>query len=140
MNVDGKRSLPDDVQMGFIPEKLKPFVENGDGINRQAWEYALLLSMREEIKSGNITVDDSKRFGDFNQFFIAETGWHQIRPDFFKRSGLPQSPDAAFAFLTERLTAAYDRFIESLPDNAHATVDECGWNLSTDNAEKLSSD
>ena len=41
-------------------------------------------------------------------------------------------------YLTKRLDKAYDLFLKTAPDNTYATVDEDGWHLSVDSAEKLS--
>ena len=56
---------------------------------------------------------------------------------FFRRSGLPQDPDTVPAFLRARLGQAYDRFLETAPENSYARADEDGWHLSTDPTEKL---
>src|SRR4029453_11960718 len=49
-------------------------------------------------------------------------------------------PTAATASLTERLNAAYDRFLAALPTNTSVTVDNEGWHLSPDAAEPVSAD
>jgi hypothetical protein len=41
------------------------------------------------------------------------------------------------AYLTERLNAAYDHFLEGLPKNTYASVAEDGWQLSVDPGVKL---
>ncbi|MBV8269306.1 MAG: Tn3 family transposase, partial [Planctomycetaceae bacterium] len=137
MNEAGRRTLPGDAPMGFLPEVLRPFVADNGVVNKQAWECALLLSLRDEIKSGNIAVADSKRFGQFDDFFISDQAWQVRREAFFRRAGLPHRPEEVGAFLTERLDHAYDAFLGSQPSNTYATVTEDGWKLSSDPAEKL---
>ena len=41
------------------------------------------------------------------------------------------------AYLTDRLNWAFDNFLASLPENTYADVNEDGWALSSDKAEKL---
>jgi hypothetical protein len=41
------------------------------------------------------------------------------------------------AYLSSRLNLAYDHFLDRLPNNAFASVDERGWRLSVDQADKL---
>lgn len=90
LNEANKRKLPEDVPLDFIPNKLRDFVETSDGtVNKHAWECALLTAIRDELKAGNIFVQDSKRFGRFDDFFIADTQWHNLRDTFFNRAGLP---------------------------------------------------
>ncbi len=57
--------------------------------NKQAWECALLTCLRDEIRSGNLAVTGSKRYGRFDHFFILDTEWEQIRQEFFQRAQLP---------------------------------------------------
>ncbi len=137
MNAENRRSLPEDAPTEFIPQKLQRFVQDNGTINRQAWECALLLSVRDELKSGNLAVAESKRFGQFHQFFIADSQWAGKRDKFFERAGLPSSPADVPTYLTARLNRAYDAFLQSQSDNSYATVDENGWHLSADPAEKL---
>ncbi len=137
MNQGGKRKLPEDAPLGFIPEKVRALVEKDGVISKRDWECALLTAIRDEIRSGNVAAQSSKRFGRFDNFFISDERWTVQRDTFFQRAGLPVKPEDVPAHLTARLNEAYDTFLASLPDNAYATVDEKGWVLSTDSAEKL---
>ena len=58
----------------------------------------------------------------------------------FERAGLPEKATGVPTYLTERLNLAYNNFLESLPQNTYAQVDEDGWHLSTDPGEKLDAD
>ena len=140
LNVDNKRKLPEDVPMGFIPRRLLPVVQDGDTPDKRAWECALLLRLRDEIKSGNISVKHSKRFGRFDDFFIRSEQWESVREEFFRRSGLPANPQEVRGYLTDRLNKAYDLFLKAAPTNSYATIDEQGWRLSVDPSEKMDKD
>lgn len=139
MNEEGKRKLPQDAPLGFIPKKLRPLIEEEGEVNKHAWECALLLAIRDELKAGNIYVQDSKRFGRFNDFFISDNKWQSQRAAFFKRAGLPVKAADVPAYLTERLNGSFDRFLEGLPGNSYANVDDNGWQLSLDPASQLDS-
>ena len=43
-------------------------------------------------------------------------------------------------YLGRRLGEAYDRFLQAVPTNGYAVVDESGWHLSADATEKLDQD
>lgn len=139
LNQSGKRRLPPESTIAFVPKKLKSFVESKGEIDKQAWECALLKVLRDEIKSGNLFVIHSKRFGNFDDFFIPTTQWQKERESFYRDSRLPGNPHDACTYLTERLNHAYDSFIESQPLNTYAKVAENRWQLSTDPTEKLTS-
>jgi TnpA family transposase len=137
MNEEGKHKLPEDVPTDFIPKKLHPFVFQDDKPLKPAWECALLTVLRDQIKSGNLSVPNSKRFASLDTFFIPEAEWASRRDAFFTRAGLPVNPNEVSAYLTHRLNQAYDRFLERLPDNDYAQLNDQGWQISSDPTEKL---
>jgi TnpA family transposase len=137
MNADSKRKLPENAPTDFIPKRLLPLVVNDGKPDRKAWECAVLLKLQEDLRSGNLSVRHSKRFGRFEDYFLPPERWEPLRKSFFQRSGLPADPQDVPGYLTERLSRAYDLFLETAPGNSYATVDEDGWHLSTDATEKL---
>ncbi len=134
------RKLPQDPPTEFVPSKLKPFVGYDGTVKRQEWECALLLVVRDEIKAGNISVADSKRFGKFDRFFVSAGECRHRRSEFFRRDGLPEEPAEALEYLRQRLNQAFDGFLHAQPDNAYASVDDGGWHLSADAGEKLTAE
>jgi TnpA family transposase/predicted transcriptional regulator len=137
MNADAKRKLPEDAPTGFIPKRLLPFVVADGKPERRAWECAVLLKLQEDLRSGNLSVRHSKRFGRFEDYFLPAEQWEPLRRSFFGRSSLPADPKDVPAYLTGRLDRAYDLFLETAPGNSFATVDGDGWHLSADATEKL---
>jgi TnpA family transposase len=137
INQENKRKLPDDAPLDFVPKALRPLVEKNGVVDKRAWECVLLTAIRDEIKAGNIYVQESKRFGRFDDFFIPADQWAARREHFFQRAGLPVHAAEVPAYLTARLNRAYDRFLTLLPENTYASVNESGWQLSADPAEKL---
>ena len=137
MNESGKRKLPDDPPLAFIPRKLHTLVETDGQASRRAWESALLMAIRDEVRVGNIYVHQSQRFGRFDNFFITNSEWEKQRETFFARAGLPVKAEDVPAYLTQRLDTAYNHFLAGLPFNSYASIGEDGWQLSTDTTEKL---
>lgn len=83
LNQQQKRKLPEDAPIEFIPKKLRSLVKSKGFLNKKAWECALLTSIRDEIKIGNLTVKGSKRFGNFDHFFMPYDQWEKERSAFF---------------------------------------------------------
>jgi len=137
MNRENRRKLPEDVPTAFIPEKLRSLVEQDGVVDKHAWECVLLTSLRDEIRAGNVFVEQSKRFGRFDDFFIPGVRWASMRESFFARAGLPVKAEDVPAYLTGRLTQAYEQFLTLLPENSYASIHENRWQLSVDPAEKL---
>jgi hypothetical protein len=102
LNATGRRKLPEDAPTDFLPQRLKPIVINHGEIDRRAWECALLLKLRDELKAGNLSVRYSKRFARLEEFFIGDRRWQSIREDFFRRSGLPSDTKQVQEYLARR--------------------------------------
>jgi hypothetical protein len=104
LNEDNKRSLPQNIPTGFISKPLKNVIINSKGVvDRHAWECALYLKIRDEIKQGNINVSDSKCFSSIKSFFIENDTMAPIADDFFQRSGFPKERHQVREYFTKRL-------------------------------------
>jgi len=138
LNHQQKRKLPNNSPIEFIPKKLLPLVKSKGVLDKAAWECALLTGIRDEIKFGNLTVINSKRFGDFDNFFMPDILWENKRSPFFEHIGLPEKPKEARTYLTNRLDIAFDKFLLVESHNTYAKIENGKWLLSVDPAEKLS--
>ena len=116
---------------------MRPFVFQEDKLHKPAWECALLTVLRDQIKSGNLSVSGSKRFASLETFFILETDRASRRVAFFNRANLPLDPEEVPAYLTNRLNKVYDQFLERQSNNHYAKLDEKGWQIASDPTEKL---
>lgn len=137
LNQKQQRKLPQEVPIDFIPKNLLNFILSRGELNKPAWECALLVSIRDEIRSGNLTVKGSKRFGSFDNFFMDAKKWEIIRSDFFKQAKLPENPKEARNHLIQRLNQSYDNFLIKLGGNKFAKIEQDQWVLSVDPAETL---
>jgi TnpA family transposase len=141
MNDSSKRKLPLDAPIGFIPKKLMAIImPDGINVDRRGWECALLTSIRDEIKAGNLSIKGGKRYSQFNNFFIPDDEWKKVRIDFYKRAKLPKNPKEVPAYLNKRLNIAYDKFLTHESVNEFAKVENGSWVLSVDPAESFTLD
>lgn len=137
MNRNKKRKIPDEAPMDFIPQRLRPFIEENGCVNRRAYECAVLTTLRDEIRRGNIWVKNSKRYVRLDDFFISDAKWAIMREDFFRKAGLPSQTSEVGPWLTKRLDHAFSRFLQTLPNNAYVKLEEDCWHFGTDLSEKL---
>ena len=139
LNTTGRRTLPEELPDTCLPKSLRAFVGTNGTANRRAYECAVLTTLRDEIKRGNVWIRGSTRFGKLDDFFLPDVTWTVRRQKFFRKAGLPADPPEAATWLTIRLNAAYDRFLAALPANTSITIDKEGWHLATDPAEAIRS-
>jgi len=131
LNESGKRKLDEEAPTEFLSKTLRAMVVVDGQPQRHAWEAALMLKFRDEIKSGNILVEDSKRFGNFESFLLPKEKWEALRSSFFQKAGLPENPKDVPDYLSQRLNDAYERFFERSP--GEVTFGNKGWSLSAFN-------
>ena len=131
----GRRGLPPDAPLDFAPTALQPLIRHNGVTDRRRWESALFLKVRDEIQTGNLAIDGAKNFGRFEAFFLPTAQWEQVREAFWARTGFPVDPNAAGERLKVRLSDAFERFLEGVPDNRQVVFDDDGWRLKTDPAE-----
>ena len=99
-----------------------------------------LGALRDNVKAGNVSVKKSKRFGEFDQFFMPLAQWEQKRSKFFSRAKLPEKSDELADYLAKRLNKAYDSFFHYYSYNEYAKVLNGKWALSVDPAETFTPD
>jgi hypothetical protein len=120
--------------MTCLPKRLRAFVGTNGTTNRRAYACAVLTTLRDEIKRGNVWIRGSTRFGKLDDFFLPDAAWAIRRQDFFRKAGLPADSVAVAPWLT-RLNAAYDRFLAAPRIRRSPSTER---HLATDPAEALS--
>ena len=59
-----RRKLPDDAPTEFVPEPWQPYVLEGQKLNRRYYELAALWLLRQQLRSGDIYLAQSRRFSE----------------------------------------------------------------------------
>jgi hypothetical protein len=90
LNKTGKRDLPADAPMPFRKEWRKIVVGDGGKVNRRLWEIATLAHLRNKLRSGDVWVERSAAYRQFDSYLLGEP---QARPVVSALS-LPSSADA----------------------------------------------
>ncbi len=129
-NRDGRRKLDADTPLGFLPPRwrrhvLGPAASAGEErtISRPHYELALLSTLNERIKSGDVTVEGSRRWADFDKYLIAQPAWAAERLDHYAALGLPIDPAEFVAGLDRELKAVTEAVEARLAANAAVTID-----------------
>lgn len=137
VNASNKRVLPENAPLEFIAKPLKKAIISNGVIDRHAWECALYLKVRDEIKQGNINAAQSKRYSSIRSFYIANEDMQRIAPEFFMRTPFPKEPEQVAEYFTNRLRNAYLNYFNREADNDYAKVENGKWVLSSDPAHTL---
>ena len=79
MNESGKRKLPQSAPRGFVRQRWVPHVFTGDEIDRCFYELCALSELRNSLRSGDVWVAGSRRYGDFESYLIPKDSWPGVR-------------------------------------------------------------
>jgi len=87
----GKRKLPEDAPTDFIQKSWLTYVKNDkDEIVRRYYEISTLWALRGALRSGDIWVDDSRRYADPESYLIPKDKWPAMREEACQILGLPE--------------------------------------------------
>ena len=103
-----RRKLPEQAPTGFLKPTWRKFVL-GDQLSaeqqRSAYELAVLATLHDWLRSGDVYVAPSHRYADLNSYLIPAAEWEQVRPERCAPLGLPLVTTDR---LTERLQKRED--------------------------------
>ena len=120
LNASGKRTLPEDVPVGFVKPRWRPHVFTASGVDRHFYELCALAELRDRLRSGDIWVTGSRQYRDFETYLIPAATFKTMQTE-----PLPLDVDtnlpSYIAECRQRLednltTVAYKARERSLPD------------------------
>lgn len=103
VNREHRRKLGAEAPIDFLPPRWRRYVLGRDGrgdseISRPHYELALLTTLNEQLKSGDVTVARSRRWTDFEDYLIPRATWAEEREQHYAAGaagGQPDLPGAA---------------------------------------------
>ena len=81
MNIHNLRKLPYDIPPNFIKNRWRSLVFTQDGINRTFYEFYVLSELRNALRSGDIWVQDSHQFKDFDDYLIPINKFNALKAE-----------------------------------------------------------
>src|SRR3984893_3443840 len=128
VNRERRRKLGNDAPIEFLPPRWRRHVIGPDAagqteLSRPHYELALLTTLNEQLKSGDVTVARSHRWTDFEDYLIPRTTWAAEREQHYAALGLPIDSDIYLTQLEGRLHAITAGVDARVPDNSALTID-----------------
>jgi TnpA family transposase len=102
MNQEGKKAIPDEAPVDFVPRKWAGAVIKDGEVNKHAWEFALLHETRAALRAGDLIVEGSQRYAAWDSDLYQAKEWAQRRAAWYEESGLPEDGNL---YLQEQLSA-----------------------------------
>jgi len=70
MNRRQTRKVPDDAPTAFVRKRWEKLVRTTDGIDRRFYELCVLSELKNSLRSGDIWVQGSRQFKDFEDYLL----------------------------------------------------------------------
>src|SRR5699024_2877038 len=102
MNRRQTRKVPDDAPTGFIRKRWATLVYTPDGLDRRFYELCVLSELKNALRSGDIWVQDSRQFKDFEDYLLPAARFVDQREQ--RSLGLAIQTDCG-GYLASRLSA-----------------------------------
>lgn len=101
MNNDNARKVPADAPTDFIKPRWQKLVITDTGIDRRYYELCALSEMKNALRSGDIWVQGSRQFKDFEDYLVPPAKFDSLK----QANELPLAVAAdCEQYLSERLT------------------------------------
>ena len=128
LNRHGNRQLLANAPVDFLPRRWVKHVVRKDAtgetvLSRPHYEPALLTTLNERLKSGDVTVSYSRRWTDFEEYLIPRSLWAVHRTAHYTHLDLPLDVDAFLTRLNDRLKTITADVDQRVPQNQALTID-----------------
>ena len=128
LNRHHARKLDANAPIEFLPLRWVKHVVRRDRagvvtLSRPHYEPALLTTLNERLKSGDVTVAGSRRWTDFEDYLIPRPVWAERRGASYAALGLPQEVDRYLAQLNEELAQVAGAVDRRVPYNQALRID-----------------
>lgn len=70
MNDRQARKVPDDAPTSFVRKRWESLVRTADGLDRRFYELCVLAELKNSLRSGDIWVQGSRQFKDFEDYLL----------------------------------------------------------------------
>lgn len=79
MNTGNGRKVPPDAPIDFIKKRWKDLILKEDGIDRRYYELCALSELRNALRSGDIWVQGSRQFKDFDEYLLPTEKYAELK-------------------------------------------------------------
>ena len=79
MNTGNARKVPAEAPIRFVKKRWEKLVITNEGIDRRYYELCALSELKNALRSGDIWVQGSRQFKDFNEYLIPTEKFSALR-------------------------------------------------------------
>ena len=115
LNTEGRRALPEETPLGFVPARWRPYVDdNPDPTDRRHYfELCVLWELRGALRAGDVWLERSRRYADPQTYLIPREDWPGLRVGVCREIQAPEDGTDRLREREEELSRLLDR-VEAL--------------------------
>lgn len=127
INQEGRRKLDNSAPTAFLSKRWRPHVIREQGgkttLSRPHWEMALISGVNQELKAGEATVSNSRRWGDLEDLLIPSEEWQETKIAHYKKLNLPMDSVELISSLRQDLETMATTANDGVPNNKLLKID-----------------
>ncbi len=138
LNAEGKRKLPENTSLVFVPPKWNSYVLDDTGqIVRRYYELCVLWELRRALRAGNLWLEHSRRYANPEGYLIPQQQWLSIRQEVCQLLQVPEAGEQRLQQLAVELEAQLTRLDQGLKGNKLLRIEAGKLVVSPLSAEEL---
>ena len=124
LNDEGRRVIPDEASIAFVPPKWYDYVLDEEGkINRHYYELCVLWELKNALRSGDIWIEHSRHYANPETYLIPKDLWPKLRPEVCQQIAAPQSGHDRLKERKAELEGMLTRVNATLSSNSMVRID-----------------
>lgn len=136
MNQKGLRKIPDDAPMSFVGSVWQPYLkENKNKLHRHYYEMSALWELRNAFRSGEIWLENSRRYKDPESYLIPRIQWPAIKEEAEQLLKLPSENRERVESRYLEVVECYEKLNQILPSDKSVRVEQGNVVVSPTEAE-----
>lgn len=120
-----QRQVPETATMDFVSAKWRPYVKDKTGqIQRRYYELCALWELRTGLRSGDIWLQQSRRYANPEQYLIPSSKWAAIRGEVTQQLQISEAFERRLQRLQSDLEQQLQQFQQSLNQADHVRLED----------------
>ena len=117
------KQLPKDSPHSFIDSTLRYALKNADGeLQRNMWELGVAIAMKDNLRSGNLCLPQSKRYVSFWNLIYNDIEWKEKRANAYQTLGFLANAKDAINELVKNYDTTLKKAQTNFKNNNFATI------------------